>query len=131
MFCLDYIIFCGLAYDTFHRDTKYTAQFAAIMKSSGIKPIKLPPRSPNLNAFAERWVKTVKSEVLDKQLLFGKKSLLHVLREYLAHYHQERNHQGLDNTIPFPTESVSNSEGDVRTKQRLGGLLKYYYRDSA
>ena len=113
------------------RDTKYTTQFDAIMKSSGIKPLKLPPMSPNLNAFAERWVKSAKSEILDKQVLFGKKSLQYVLREYLAHYHQERNHQGLDNSIPFPIENTENSEGKVKTKERLGGLLKYYYRDAA
>ena len=113
------------------RDTKYTKQFDSMMKSSGVKPLKLPPMSPNLNAFAERWVKSVKNEILDKQVLFGKKSLQYVLREYLAHYHQERNHQGLDNTIPFPAEEVGNVEGDIKTKKRLGGLLKYYYRDAA
>ncbi len=69
--------------------------------------------------------------MLNKQVLFGKKSLRYVLREYLAHYHQERNHQGLNNTIPFPAKSVSNSEGDISTKKRLGGLLKYYYRNAA
>lgn len=113
------------------RDTKYSAKFDAIIQSSGIKPIKLPPMSPNLNAFSERWVKSVKSEILEKQILFGKKSLQYVLREYVAHFHEERNHQELDNTIPFPSAEVGNSDGNIRTKERLGGLLKYYYRDAA
>jgi hypothetical protein len=67
------------------------------MRTSGIKPLKLPAISPNLNAFSERLVKTVKSEGLDNQVLFGKKSLQYVLCEYTAHYHNERNHQGLGN----------------------------------
>ena len=113
------------------RDTKYTTQFDAIMQTSGIKPIKLPPMFPNLNAFAERWVKSVKSEILGKQVLFGKKSLQYVLREYVAHYHKERNHQGLDNTIPFPSDKVGNIQGNIKCNERLGGLLKYYYRDAA
>ena len=113
------------------RDTKYTTQFDAIMQTSGIKPIKLPPRSPNLNAFSERWVKSVRSEILEKQVLFGKKSLKYVLCEYTAHYHHERNYQGLDNTIPFPSDEVGKSNGNIKCKDRLGGLLKYYYRDAA
>ena len=113
------------------RDTKYSAKFDAIIRSAGIKPIKLPPRSPNLNAFSERWVKSVKSEILEKQVLFGKKSLQYVLREYTAHYHKERNHQGLDNTIPFPSDKVGNIQGNIKCNERLGGLLKYYYRDAA
>ena len=113
------------------RDTKYTTQFDAIMQTSGINPIKLLPMSPNLNAFAERWVKSVKSEILEKQVLFGKKSLQYVLREYVAHYHKERNHQGLDNTIPFPSDKVGNIQGNIKCNERLGGLLKYYYRDAA
>ena len=113
------------------RDTKYSAKFDGIIRSSGIKPIKLPPMSSNLNAFSERWVKSVKSEILEKQVLFGKKSLQYVLREYVAHFHKERNHQGLENTIPFPSEKVGNTKGKIKCNKRLGGLLKYYYRDAA
>jgi len=113
------------------RDTKYTTQFDTIMKSSGITPIKLPARSPNLNAYAERWVKSVKNEIIDRQVLFGKKALSHSIKEYLAHFHHERNHQGLDNTIPFPSETVGDVTGKIRKKERLGGLLKYYYRQTA
>jgi len=95
------------------------------------RPIKLPARSPNLNAYAERWVKSVKNEIIDRQVLFGKKALSHSLKEYIAHFHKERNHQGLDNTIPFPSEIVGNVSGKIRKKERLGGLPKYYYRQAA
>jgi hypothetical protein len=71
------------------------------------------------------------NKVLDKQVLFGKKSLQYVLSEYTAHYHKERNHQGLDNTIPFPSDEVGKSDENIKTKERLGGLLKYYYRGAA
>ena len=113
------------------RDTKYTAQVDTIMNTAGIKALKLPAMSPNLNAYAERWVKSVKVEILDRQVLFGKKALQYTLNEYISHFHQERNHQGLNNTIPFPAEKVGNCSGKVKTKERLGGLLKYYYRQVA
>jgi transposase InsO family protein len=76
------------------RDSKFTDEFDEILKAAGVKPVKLPPRSPNLNAFAERWVLSVKSECLSKVILFGEASLRRVLEEYVRHYHRERNHQG-------------------------------------
>jgi len=72
----------------------------------------------------------VKNEIIDRQILFGKKALSHSLKEYVAHFCQERNHQGLDNTIPFPSETAGNVTGKIRKKERLGGLLKYYYRQA-
>jgi putative transposase len=113
------------------RDTKYTTSFANIFKSVGIKPLKLPARSPNLNAFAERFVRSIKSECLEHLILFGEMSLRHVLKEYLAHYHSERNHQGIGNVIPFPDERVGMTEGEVGKSERLGGLLNFYHRDAA
>jgi hypothetical protein len=68
------------------------------------KPLKLPPQSSNLNAFAERWVRAAKDECLDQLILFGERSLRPALDEYLAHHQHQRNHQGLDNVIPFPDE---------------------------
>ncbi|MFT5240324.1 MAG: putative transposase, partial [Kiritimatiellia bacterium] len=112
------------------RDTKYTTSFGNIFKSVGIMPLKLPARSPNLNAFAERFVRSIKEECLDHLILFGEKSLRHVLKEYLAHYHSERNHQGIGNLIPFPDERLSRA-GKVRKHERLGGLLNFYHRDAA
>jgi transposase InsO family protein len=115
------------------RDTKFTDSFRAIVKSGHVDPLKLPARSPNLNAFAERWVKSVKEECLSKLILFGEVSLRRALREYLTHFHQERNHQGKGNVLLFPTatKAVNDVDGSVGCKERLGGLLKYYHREAA
>ena len=115
------------------RDTKFTESFRSIVKSGHVKPLKLPARSPNLNAFAERWVKSVKGEVLSKLILFGEASLRRVFKEYLVHFHQERNHQGKDNVLLFPCnpQSASSSKRSIRCRERLGGLIKYYHREAA
>ena len=113
------------------RDAKYTAQFDAIMKSTGIKPIRLPPFSPNLNAYAENFVGKIKAECLNQMIFTGEKSLRHVVAEYVAYYQTQRNHQGMDNQIPFPEAKNGGSNGKIKRKERLGGLLKYYYRDAA
>jgi putative transposase len=76
------------------RDTKYTASFLAIIESVRVKTLRLPARSPNLNAYCERWVRSTKEECLSKLILFGDRSLRRAIREYIAHYHAERNHQG-------------------------------------
>jgi len=115
------------------RDTKYTDSFRAIIKSSDVEPLKLPPRSPNLNAFAERWVKSVKEEALSKLILFVETSLRRGLKEYLVHFHRERNHQGKGNVLLFPCnrQSAPSSKRSVRCRERLGGLLKYYHCEAA
>jgi putative transposase len=110
------------------RDAKYSQDFDAVFQSAGIEPLKLPPQSPNLNAFAERWVRSVKDECLDQLILFGERSLYHALNEYLSHFHQERNHQGLENVIPFPDQPTGRWEGTIRKSERLGGLLNFYHR---
>jgi len=123
----------GCRYLIHDRDTKYTDSFRAIVKSSHVEPLKLPARSPNLNAYAERWVKSVKEECLSKLILFGEKSLRRALCEYLIHFHTERNHQGKDNVLLFPvaTKAGNRAERSVSCKERLGGLLKYYHREAA
>ena len=115
------------------RDSKYCHSFREIIKSGEVKPLRLPARSPNLNAFSERWVKSVKEECLSKLILFGEASLRCALRDYLVHYHAERNHQGKDNVLLFPTatKAMNPIDGPVGCKERLGGLLKYYHRDAA
>jgi transposase InsO family protein len=115
------------------RDTKFTDSFRAIVKSSDVEPLKLPARSPNLNAYAERWVRSVKEESLSKLILFGEASLRRTLREYVTHYHEERNHQGKGNVLLFPLNrpSARSSDRSVRCRERLGGLLKYYHREAA
>jgi putative transposase len=94
---------------------------------SGLQPLRLPPHSPNLNAFAERWVRSVKQECLSKLILFSEASLKRVLADYLTHYHAERNHQGKQNVLLFPARAdTSPPANPIVGKQRLGGLLKYY-----
>ena len=90
----------------------------------------LPAKSPNLNAFAERWVRSVKQECLSKVILFGETSLSRVISEYGRHYHHERNHQGKGNRLLFPNDAgeIHGSSRNIVCRQRLGGLLKYYQR---
>jgi putative transposase len=113
------------------RDCKYTWGFDEILQGAGTAIVKLPPHSPNLNAFAERFVKSIKTECLEQFVLFGENSLWYVIREYLGHYHAERNHQGLENVIPFPNRRLVERDGAVVKAERLGGLLNFYYRHAA
>ena len=113
------------------RDTKYTASFDQLFESVGIEPLILPPKSPNLNAFAERWVRSVKTECLDQMIFFGQNSLRYALKEYAEHFEHERNHQGIQNLIPFPDERLDSTEGQIIRSERLGGLLNFYHRQKA
>jgi putative transposase len=112
------------------RDAIFCASFQSALASGGVKTIPLPAESPNLNAFAERWVRSVKQECLSKLILFGEGPLSRVLAEYSRHYHHERNHQGKGNRLLFPDVSGKRypSSRNVTCRQRLGGLLKYYQR---
>lgn len=112
------------------RDSKFCASFRSALASGGVKTIMLPAKAPNLNAFAERWVRSVKQECLSKVILFGETSLSRVLTEYSRHYHHERNHQGKGNRLLFPNDAgkIHRSSSNIVCRQRLGGLLKYYQR---
>jgi len=114
------------------RDGKYCPTFQQIIDTAGITRVPLPPRSPNLNAYAERWVRSVKEECLSRLILFGEASLRHALTQYLEYFHHERNHQGKGNVLLFPPVSQDTErQGPVRCRERLGGLLKYYDRAAA
>jgi putative transposase len=112
------------------RDTKF-APLCGVLENSDTEVLLLPPRSPNLNAFMERYMRTMKAECLNKMIFFGEKSLRRALKEFTEHYHTERNHQGIGNEIIEPGEEVGNTEGEILCRERLGGILKYYYRDAA
>ena len=112
------------------RDGKYCPAFDATLNDGGVTPVRLPPRSPNLNPHAERWVRSVKDECLSKLILFGAPALRTALRAYVEHVHGERNHQGRDNLLLFPQEKASTT-GCLRCRERLGGLLKFYHRVAA
>jgi transposase len=113
------------------RDTKYCQAFRDFMKRESIEVIRLPPRSPNLNAHAERWVRGVRDECLSKLILIGQGMLYRALREYGVHFHQERNHQGLGNVLIMPDAFAKHRGGTVTRRTRLGGLLNYYERAAA
>jgi transposase InsO family protein len=114
------------------RDTKFCAAFQQLIDDTGIERIPLPVRSPNLNAYAERWVRSVKEECLARMILFGEASLRHALTHYVEHFHHERNHQGKGNVLLFPPGSQEpEREGPIQCRERLGGLLKYYEREAA
>ena len=110
------------------RDTKFCSVFRATLAAGGIKPIQLPARSPNLNAYAERWVRSAKEECLSKLILFGEASLRRALADFIAHYHAERNHQGKGNALLFPSGKIGQNKprSPARCRERLGGLLRYY-----
>ncbi len=113
------------------RDTKFTQAFDGLLKASGVEPIVLPPRSPNLNAHCERFVRSIKEEALAQMVMLGERSLYYAIQQYLAHYHHERNHQGLDNQLIAPEPEHNDQGGAVVRRDRLGGLLRYYYREAA
>jgi putative transposase len=111
------------------RDKKFTAKFRAVLRDAGVRSLQIPASAPNCNALAERFVKSIKDECLDKMIFFGTDSLLRACREYEAHYLEERNHQWIGNDLIDPV--LGETEGIVRRHERLGGLLSYYYRSAA
>ena len=97
------------------------------MEGAGVRVVLTPIQGPNANAYAERLVRSVREECLDRLILFGERRLLRVLAEFVAHYHEERNHQGLGNDLIAP-EPLPRDGTNVRCRERLGGLLRYYHR---
>jgi putative transposase len=121
----------GKQYLIHDRDTKFTQAFDGLLNDSGVEPIVLPPRSPNLNAHCERFVRSIKEEALEQMVMLGERSLSYAIQQYLSHYHAERNHQGLVNQLIAPDADLGSHRGQVQRRERLGGLLRYYYRDAA
>ena len=112
------------------RDCKYSKQFRRLVQDGGTKVIRLPPLSPNLNAYAERFVRSIKDECLDRMIFVGQGSLRRAVAEYMTHYHAERNHQGLENRLIVPA-AMEAKDGAVLRYARLGGTLNFYYRKAA
>ncbi len=121
----------GKRYLIHDRDTKFTQAFDGLFKASGVEPILLPPRSPNLNAYCERFIRSIKEEALEQMVILGACALSYALQQYLEHYHTERNHQGLDNQLIAREGAVGCHTGHVVRRERLGGLLSYYHREAA
>ena len=109
------------------RDGKWTDGFRALLEGAGVRIVRTPVQAPNANAYAERFVRSIHAECLDRLILFGERRLLHAVDEFVAHYHGERNHQGLGNElISSGTHLAQGSH--IRCRERLGGLLRYYHR---
>ena len=107
------------------RDPLFTKEFRSILRDSGVKPIRTLPMAPHLNCIVERFVRSIKSECLNRMLIFGERHLEYLVYEYIEHYHTERPHQGLDNEIIEPPPQGT---GEIFCRERLGGLLRYYGR---
>jgi hypothetical protein len=121
----------GKRYLLMDRDTKFSEGFRDILRDSGVKAVRLPPRSPNLNAHLERFWRSLREECLHRMIFFGEDMLRRAVRAYLSHYHGERNHQGLDNRLIEAGEEVGRQVGEVQCREHLGGILRYYYRQAA
>ena len=113
------------------RDPLYTRRFRDLLRCVGVRSVRLPPRSQNLNAYAERFVRSIKEECLDRVVPLGERHLRLLVREYMEHYHRERNHQGLDNQLLERAPPPSTAGGEVQCRARLGGLLSYYHQEAA
>ena len=120
----------GMQHIILDRDPLYTTACRRLLRDSGVTPVVLPAWSPNLNAFAERFVRSAKSECLDRMVLLGESHLQSAVREFVGHYHEERPHQGLKNELIAPKMPMIGT-GQVECRERLGGLLKFYYREAA
>jgi transposase InsO family protein len=117
----------GCRYLIHDGDGKYSLRFRIVMEDAGIKPIKTPFQAPDANAYAERFVLSIKSECLGRMVFFGEASLRRAVSEYVEHYHGERAHQGIGN-VHLNGSSEPASPGPVKCSEHLGGILKSYSR---
>jgi len=113
------------------RSALFTEQFGRVLRSAEVEILRLPARSPNLNAYAERFVRAIRYECLDQMVFFGETSLRRAVEQFVARYNRERNHQSLENKIIQPEATEFPTEGSICRRKRLGGLLNYYYREAA
>ncbi|MDE0866299.1 MAG: integrase core domain-containing protein [Rubripirellula sp.] len=109
-------------------DATFSQSFRLSLRNEGVKPVRLPPRNPNLNAHLERFVGSLKSECVHKLILFGKTATRRAVRSFLAHYHTKRNHQGLNNELIVPMDRPPDIKAEIETTECLGGLLRSYRR---
>ena len=113
------------------RDSLFRKEFRGILQAGGVETVKLPARSPNRNAYAERFVRSIKSECLSKIIPLGERHLRLVVSEYVEHYHLKRNHRGFDNRLIERSRGQLPDGGRVARRERLGGVLNFYDREAA
>ena len=120
-----------MTYVIHDRDPLFTAEFRTVLESAGLTPIRLPAKRPNLNAYAERFVRSIEEEARRRVVPLGEGHLRTVVREYVTHYHEERNHQSIGNQLIAPRLESKAKAGPVHRHERVGGILNYYYRQAA
>ena len=113
------------------RDTSFIAMRDFLDQNTDTEVVLMPPKTPKMNAYMERWFRSLKSECLDRMIFFGRKSLENAVRAYVEHYHAERNHQGLGNELIEAVDDPDSVAGRIECRERLGGMLKYYHRRAA
>jgi transposase InsO family protein len=113
------------------RDPLFTTKFRDTLKAGGIRRLKMPKWSPNLNAVAEAFVAGIRREVLNRMIFFGERHVRHVIEQYAEHYNTERPHQGMGNRRLTEPAEPPPAVGEVHCRERLGGLLKSYFRQAA
>ena len=118
----------GKRYLIHDRDPLFTEAVRGLLRDSGVKPLRLPANSPNLNAYAERFVLSIRRECLDRFVPLSERHLRTAVTEYVVHYHTKRNHQGLGNELLTPLPASANDTGPIVSRERLGGILNYYCR---
>ncbi len=121
----------GVAHLLIGRDSKFTSALKTFLENAGVTIKLTPPRSPNCNAICERWVGTLRRELLNWMIFFGEASLRAAVNAFVAHYHEERSHQSFDNSILAPRIDVGRAVGAVKRRDRRGGILRYYHRAAA
>ena len=124
-------ILTGKCYLIHDRDPLFAAEFLRTLEAARLKSVKLPPRSPNLNPHAERFVRSIEESCLDRMMFFGEASQRTAVQNFVAHYHSERNHQGMANRIICPEAGHLGASGAIKRRQRLGGMQNHYGRDAA
>jgi putative transposase len=112
------------------RDPKWSRAVEQWLGTAGIRVVRTPPRAPNCNAYAERFVRSVKEECLNHVVPIGERHLRRTVHEFATHYHRERNQQGLANEL-IERPAALRPTGGIRRRQRVGGILSYYYRSAA
>lgn len=130
--------FSNRKYLIMDNDKNFTRQYQRIFRASGIQIQKIPPYSPNLNAYSERWIRSIREDCLERLIIYGPRMLKHAVRQYVTFYNSERPHQGIDQRKPsdwsqeghFIGEKSEVNRPGIRVSRRLGGLLKYYYRET-
>jgi putative transposase len=113
------------------RDPLFTDTFKRIIEDAGVEVPKMPAKSPNLRPHAERFVRTIKEECLSRIIPLGERHLRRATREFVRHYHDGRPHQGLGGDIIEPDATEGRADGPIACRERLGGMLRHYYREAA